>query len=425
MKKNEKILKEVLDKCNPSEKELKEIKKEVNLFCETLKKNIKKSNINAEIFIGGSFAKGTVIKKDRYDVDVFVRYDKKYKNNEISKLTEKLIGGTYKHSVIHGSRDYFRIDINENFFIELIPVKKVNSAKEHENITDLSYLHVKYVNKKIKDKKILDEIKIAKSFCYANKCYGAESYIHGFSGYSLELLVYYYKGFERFIQAMTKVGKDKLLIDIEKQYKNKKDILIDLNTSKLNSPVILIDPTYKQRNVLAALSKETFEKFQKSCMEFIKKPSIKNFEVKKEDIEKIRESSIKRGKEFILIEAKTNKPEGDIAGSKLLKFFNYLGKEIGVFFIISKKGFEYEKGEVAQCFFVAEKKKEIIYSGPYSDDKENCKKFIEEHKIIYEKENRLYAREKVTLELKEFLEKWKIKNSKIIKEMYISDLKFK
>ena len=38
---------------------------------------------------------------------------------------------------------------------------------------------------------------------------------------------------------------------------------MNLNASKLNSPIILIDPTYKQRNTLAALSNETFENFKK------------------------------------------------------------------------------------------------------------------------------------------------------------------
>ena len=424
MKKNEKILKEVLDKCNPSKEELKEIKKDVDSFCEKINKIIKKLKINAEIFVGGSFAKGTVIKKDKYDVDVFIRYDKKYKNQEISKLTEKILKEYKEYSVIHGSRDYFRVNYRENFYIELIPVKKVNNPKDYENITDLSYLHVKYINKKIKDKKILNEIKIAKSFCYANKCYGAESYIHGFSGYSLELLVYFCKSFEKFVNAMMKVGKEKLVIDIEKQFKNKKDVLMDLNSSKLNSPIILIDPTYKQRNVVAALSQETFEKFQKACKEFIENPSIKSFEIKQVDIHKIKENSIKQGKEFISIKTSTEKPEGDVAGSKLLKFYNYLSKEIERFFSIKNKGFEYKQGKSCTCFFVVERKKEIVYSGPFIEDKVNCEKFKKEHKGVYEKEKRLYAKESLNKSLKEFLKEWENKNSRIIKEMYISNLEF-
>jgi tRNA CCA-adding enzyme len=418
------ILKEILEKAKPSEEDLNEINKNVKSFCMHINANLKKYKINAEIFVGGSFAKGTVIKKGKYDVDIFVRYDKKYKNEELSSLTEKLIGNFRNTLIIHGSRDYFRVNYSDNFFIELIPVRKITHPKDYENITDLSYLHVKYINKKIKEKKMLDEIKIAKAFCYANGVYGAESYIHGFSGYSLELLIYHYKGFEKFIRAMAKVGKNKLIIDIEKQFKKKKDVLMNLNSSKLNSPIILIDPTYKHRNVLAALSQETFEKFQKSCREFLKNPSTKHFEIKKTDIEKLKQESTKKGNEFIQIKATTSKPEGDVAGSKLLKFYNHLTKEISRFFIIKNKGFEYSGDKSAQYFFVVEKKKEVLYSGPYTEDKVNCAKFEGEHKQVYEKDNRLYAKEKVEFTLKEFLEIWNENNSKRIKEMYIEDLFF-
>lgn len=425
MKRSEEILKEVLEKSKPSEDDLNYIKENVDKFCKNTNANLKKFKIDAEIFVGGSFAKGTVIKKGKYDVDIFIRFDKKYKNKDISPLARKILGETKNISVIHGSRDYFRINYGKNFFIELIPVRKINNPKEYENITDLSYLHVKYINKRIKSKKILDEIKIAKAFCYANGCYGAESYIHGFSGYSLELLVYYYNGFMKFVNAMSKIGKEKQIIDIEKKFKNKRDILIDLNSSKLNSPIILIDPTYKQRNVLAALSQETFEKFRKICINFIKNPSIKYFELKKMDIEKIKKDSIKKGKELILLEAKTSKQEGDIAGSKLLKFYDYIEKEISKFFTIKDKGFEYNEGKSAKYFFIAEKKKELIYSGPFLEDKENCMNFKKEHKNTYEKKNRLYASENIKFSLKEFLEKWKAKNASIIKEMYIESLEYK
>ncbi len=420
------LLKEILEKTKPPEEDLKRIKAGVDSFCKEIESNIRKYKIDAELFVGGSFAKGTVIKKDKYDVDVFIRYDKKYKNTEISNITQKLIDKSKAINVVHGSRDYFRVDYGGNFFIELIPVRKIKNPKEHENITDLSYLHVKYINKKVKQKYILDEIKIAKAFCYANGCYGAESYIHGFSGYSLELLVYYYKGFEKFINAMAKLDtkKEKLIIDIEKQFKNKKDVLMDLNSSKLSSPVILIDPTYKQRNVLAALSQETFEKFQKSCKEFLENPSINNFELKKIDFNKVRQNSIKKGKDFIVIKTSTDKPEGDIAGSKLLKFYEYLTKEISRFFTVKERGFEYSNKHYADSFFIAEKKKEIIYSGPYLKDKDNCNKFRKEHKEVYEKAGRLYAKEKMNLNLKDFLDKWKNKNIKIINEMYIKEFNY-
>jgi tRNA nucleotidyltransferase (CCA-adding enzyme) len=93
-------------------------------------------------------------------------------------------------------------------------VKKISKPKEAENITDLSYSHVNYIKKRIKNKKILDEIRIAKAFCYATNTYGAESYIGGFSGYAIELLVYHYGSFLKFIKAISKLDGKKEIIDI-------------------------------------------------------------------------------------------------------------------------------------------------------------------------------------------------------------------
>jgi tRNA nucleotidyltransferase (CCA-adding enzyme) len=263
----------------------------------------------------------------------------------------------------------------------------------------------------------LDEIRIAKAFCHANNSYGAESYIKGFSGYGLELLVYHYGSFLKFIKAIEKI-KDKEVIDIEKQFKNKQEILLDLNGAKLLSPIVLIDPTYKQRNALAALSEETFEKFKKTCAKFLKNPSLNSFKEKKINLEKIKE---KEG--FILIKLETSKQKGDVAGSKLLKFYNHLEDEIKKYFRITNKGFEYSEGDVAKAFFVTKKKKEILSKGPKIKDKKNSAKFKKRHKRTFTKSGRLYAKEKIKFNIKEFLKIWKTKNKKKMKEMSISKLK--
>ena len=76
------ILKEVLWNVKPSKKELKDIKKILAENLQKVKANINKNRINADIFIGGSFAKETMIKKDNYEVDVFIRFDKKYNKKQ-------------------------------------------------------------------------------------------------------------------------------------------------------------------------------------------------------------------------------------------------------------------------------------------------------------------------------------------------------
>lgn len=422
MKKTNDILNEFLKKIEPSKEELEKVNDSIKKISGLLNREIKRLSINAEIFIGGSFAKGTVIKKDNYDVDIFVRFDEKYRGQDLSKLLEKIIKKFPNVLKVHGSRDYFRIKESKNFFIELIPVIKAQNPKNSENITDLSYSHVKYINKKIKSKKILDDIKVTKSFCYSNNCYGAESYIKGFSGYAIELLINYYGGFLKFVKALAKHKTGKIIIDIEKNYNNKNKILLDMNSSKLESPIILVDPTYPQRNALAALSKETFEKFKNTCRNFLKNPSINAFEIKKINLEKIKADALKKRDEFILLEAATSKQKGDIAGSKLLKFYKYLEKEIAKYFEIKNKGFEYGGEKTAEYFFVVKSKKELILSGPFEKDEKNVKMFRKEHKNIFVKKGKIYARKKINFSVKEFIENWKKKYDRKIKEMSIGKL---
>ena len=411
------ILRKVLGKITPTKKEMDSMKEAVSEFKKRVEKRIRELKIKAVVFIGGSFAKKTMISKEKYDIDFFIRF--LGKEEGISELTKKILKN-FKKREINGSRNYFIIDKGK-FFIEVIPTLKVNNPRKAENVTDLSYSHVNYIRKKT-NSKILEEIKLAKAFCYANKCYGAESYIRGFSGYALELLVYHYGSFFKFIKAFEKI-KDKTVIDIEKHFKNRNEVFIDVNDSKLKSPIILIDPTYKSRNALAALSYETFREFQKACKDFLRNPSEKFFELKSFDVEKFKIQTKKKKLDFAEIQIRTEKQEGDIAGTKLLKFYKHLISEVERNYKVKEKHFSYDGRKNADCFFAAERKKEIIFSGPSIKQEENVKEFRKKHKIVFTKNGRIYAREKIKENLREFLRSWKRKYEGKIKEMGISEMK--
>jgi len=132
------VLAEVLGKIVPEKEEIFEIERKLKEFLSDFRKKIKKKKIDAEVFVGGSFAKNTIIKKEYYDIDVFLRFDKKYANKDISGITKKILSRTKKVQEIHGSRNYFRVKISQSFFIEIVPVLKISNPKEAENITDLS-----------------------------------------------------------------------------------------------------------------------------------------------------------------------------------------------------------------------------------------------------------------------------------------------
>lgn len=417
------ILKEVLQDIRPSKQELSDIKKTLTDNLDIIKSNIRKNKINADIFVGGSAAKGTMLKKDGYEVDIFIRFDKKYKDSILSTIAAKLLQGIRAERV-HGSRDYFKAKVSDNLLFEFVPVRRVRSPREAENITDLSYSHVNYIKKKIKSEKILDEIRLAKAFSHANGTYGAESYVQGFSGYGLELLVYHYRGFLKFLKAMVKIKPEKKeIIDMEKQYKNRASVLMDLNSAKLQSPIVLIDPTYKQRNVLAALSAETFEKFQQSAKDFLKKPRKEFFEQEPINLGKIKADADARSYEYVLLQIETDRQAGDIAGSKLLKFYRHFVFEAGKLFNIRSHGFEYKKTQTARVFLVGEPRPFILISGPRVDQEKHTRRFRNIYRNVQVKNGKLYAKIKPNMNLETFVKKWAAKYRQKIVEMNITNLK--
>lgn len=403
------VFKEQLELVKPSENEIKVLKKKTNEFIKFLNAELKSAGHGGEVFIGGSFAKNTMI-KGNYDIDVLVRFSWEY--DDLSILLEKPLRSLAKKNKwnlekIHGSRDYFRVYFSDSDYFEVIPVTKIKKPKEAKNVTDLTYFHVPYIKKKIG--KLNGDIILAKTFCQAQKVYGAETYVRGFSGYALELLVIYYKGFEKMLKQLVKIKKgDRIIVDSGKHYK-KNDAFFELNEAKLSSPVIVVDPTYKERNALAALSKETFEKFQDSAKRFLKSPSKRFFVEEKIDVDKLKDLAKKNKAEFIHVKLKTDRQAGDIAGTKLKKFHYFVEKEIKKYFELLKHEFEYDNRQSADFYMVVKSKGEIVQIGPPMQTKK-LRKHIQAFKEAHRgntlvKNNVLHAKIKVDFTGKEFLDK--------------------
>ncbi len=119
-------------------------------FKDTINSACKALKINAVCVIGGSFAKGTNLNDD-FDIDFFLKFSKKYKNEELSDLTEKVLKKSkIKYLRVHGSRDYFHFEKGTKQY-EVVPVFNIKKPSEAVNITDVSPLHVEYIRKKLKN----------------------------------------------------------------------------------------------------------------------------------------------------------------------------------------------------------------------------------------------------------------------------------
>lgn len=388
------ILNEVLKEIKPKKKD-----KRVNEFLKKLQLRINKRKINAEVFLGGSFAKGTYL-KDNYDIDIFVRFNKKYIKEDLSKLLEGCLKGL-NYERVHGSRDYFQI--NTEFKFEIVPVLNIKKPEDAINVTDMSPLHVEWV-KKNSDETLRNDIRLLKQFCKGCGVYGAESYIKGFSGHVVDILVIYYGGFEKVLKASLK-WKDKEVIDYCKYHKG--DALWNLNKSKLQSPIIVIDPILHSRNAAAALSDEKFEIFINCAKRFLKKEDKNFFVVKVFDAENYG---------GFVLKFKSLKRKEDVAGAKILKAFEFILKELKEFEVVDS-GWDWDKEKGKMWFKVKnhEISEEYERIGPSIDRCDDVKKFKLKHKIYYVKDKH------VCCKIKRKYFKVEDKLESLLKDKYVTE----
>ncbi|MBW2990367.1 hypothetical protein KY348_01540 [Candidatus Woesearchaeota archaeon] len=110
------------------------------------------------------------------------------------------------------------------------------------------------------------------------------------------------------------------------------------------------------------------------------------------------------------------KGKQDIIGAKVLKCFEYLGKQLKKHeFNVLESGWEFDAKESLLYFMVKKQalSDKIIIKGPPVKIKLNAKKFKSKHKNVFEKDKRLFAREKRKYKIPDKL----IKD--LIKEEYV------
>jgi tRNA nucleotidyltransferase (CCA-adding enzyme) len=378
-----KMLKGVLENIKPSQQEKKEHKHKIYSFMARLSKGLK-----AKVILGGSGAKDTWL-RGACDADIFVQFSR---NKNLSDILEKHIRKAFpRYQRLHGSRDYFQVK-EKNFLFEIIPILKITRADQAQNITDISPLHSEWVNR-FPDVK--NDIRLTKAFCKANNIYGAESYIQGFSGYICEILTIYYGSFKKLVSRAPR-WKDKEVLDPEKFYKNKRQILFELNKAKQAGPLVIIDPVQKSRNAAAAVGYDKFNKFKRLCQDFNKNPSQSFFEKREIDTKK-----------KYTIEVVPKKGKTDVVGSKILKAFQHVSKALEPFGILDS-GWQWNK----KCifWFDLEKKKlskTEIKEGPPLYAKEHVARFKKKYAKHFTKHQRLFAE----------VERQKCKPKEIVEEL--------
>lgn len=434
------LRKKVLSKVKPTEQEHIEFVKVAEKLVNKIKRTAKKLDLKCSPYIGGSFGKGTYLHGSS-DVDIFMRFDKSYNDSDLSKFLEKiLIESSINYKKQKGSRDYFSGSFGPKDYrieFELVPNRFVTQKSEAVNSTDLSPLHVEFLRLKEKDNSNLtDEIRLAKQFFKAQGLYGAESYIGGFSGHVIDILIMSFGSLDNLIDN-AKTWESVKYIDINNTYKDFDEASKMLGDDK-NSSLVMIDPIINDRNAARALSEENYARFLLVCnrMSSLKES---DFTIVKKDYNEVmsyhknfcKDNNLKSVMYKITFSVKGESE--DIVGSKLkklhgklFKYFSSLDFNIFAdeFFIDIKAGvclfcFDFEKG-VLPNVKVLKGPKTYMSSAIESFLKgRESKYFIREDRIcIYDKRRITDLKEVINFD-KEELQKMLSKNIDFVKSVRV------
>lgn len=368
------VLKSVKTKIRPSRSEYRTI-------TAAAKKIISKIKVpHTSVVVGGSFAKDTWMKEAK-DIDVYVRFDcKEYKDQseQISDILERALRKHFTPFRLHGSRNYFQV-LEQGYTFEIVPIVAIKKAADALNITDFSSFHVAYVRK---HKRLVDEIRLAKAFTKACGTYGAESYIRGFSGYVLELLVITYGSFLKLAKAATK-WKPKVIIGDKRKAER-------LSWAKKVSPLILIDPVQPDRNAAAALSDEKFWTFVMTCKNFLQKPAEEFFVKRPVDVNDLRMKG-----SVVILQCIPLKGKDDVVGAKALKAFEFIKHTLCAHeFLLKDTRFLF--GPKTMFYFVVDREplsEYIVVIGPPVTMQQHVEDFKKKHPRAEVEDGRLVAHE--------------------------------
>jgi tRNA nucleotidyltransferase (CCA-adding enzyme) len=182
------ILRKVLKKITPTDKERKELVGVLNKLTDAADSIIEPMGLDKTI--AGSFIRDTWL-TDKKEIDLFIMFPVSCSRLELEKLgleagreiVRKLKG---KYEIAYAEHPYVRGKIN-GFSVDIVPCYKVKSASKIISAVDRTPFHNIYIAKNLKPE-MSKEVRLLKQFCKSIEVYGSDIRTLGFSGYLCELL---------------------------------------------------------------------------------------------------------------------------------------------------------------------------------------------------------------------------------------------
>lgn len=373
------VCRKALEWIMPSEEERARTLEFTRLLLESLKRELSKDNVNAEVQIEGSIAKDTWLAGEK-DIDIFVLLPQEYGRDYFQKVLEaakRVSEGNYLEA--YAEHPYIEAYI-DGFTVNFVPCFMVKNPAEAKSSVDRTPFHTQYVKNRLNEP-LKNEIRLLKAFMHGIGVYGAEIKVGGFSGYLCELLVLYYGSFIRVLEAASRWRRGEV-IDIEEHYKSPEEA----RRAFRNEPLIVVDPVDRNRNVASAVRINRLSEFILASRLFLKNPDIKFFKpqvIEPYSSEKLLKVMNERGSTLIFVKTGAIRAVPDILWGQLFKsqraILNLLRQFD--FDIIRSDVWSDEKETNVFVFEVSSRLLPPIkrHVGPPIDKISNCEDFLKKH----------------------------------------------
>ncbi len=311
------VLKQVLLRIVPSEEEKQRIYSVADQLRNDLCAIAENEGLKAEIILGGSVAKSTWI-KDEADIDLFMLVPPTLNREEIKgfclDIARKAVADN-EYLERYAEHPYIEA-IVQGIKVNIVPCYRV----EHEewmSAVDRTPYHTEYVNTRMKDRDLRNEIRILKQFMKGIGVYGAEIKIGGFSGYLCELLVIRFGPFRDLLMSVVDWSSG-TIVDLDDLYKG------DQNRIRLlfENPLVVIDPVDANRNVAAAVTEESLFTFIAAARHFVQKADLRFFypsDVTPLKVEDLSKNLQNRYTDIVVVNIKIDKAVPDVLWGQILK----------------------------------------------------------------------------------------------------------
>lgn len=251
---------EILKKYVPSREEkhkkesvIKEVLSKVDAY-------ILENSVDAQPIIVGSFARGTDLKNS--DVDIFIQFEKSYSKEEMEKIGLNLgfyiladgVAKYAEHPYVRGTWNGVHID--------LVPCFRFERNSKIISSVDRTPLHTEFLNS-VSTPEMKTQSILLKLFMKKLGIYGSELKTEGFSGYVVELCIYYSGSVNNFLE---KVANDR------------GQFVVGPGNQKFRSPVVIVDPVDLSRNASASVSEKSLAILRMGSRMFLENPSVDFFD---------------------------------------------------------------------------------------------------------------------------------------------------